>query len=253
MPVDYDHRSNLHTLTGPKIALPAIIGESKPQSVLDVGCGFGTWLKAFREFGIIDYFGIDGVNIAKSDFLVEFEKFKVLDFSKPWSLKRRFDLAICLEVAEHLPPTSSPTLVAALTAHSDRVIFSAACPDQPGQNHINGHWPEYWQSLFNECGFACFDDIRPKIWREKQIEVWYRQNIFSAHRSDQAGKEQRIAGMIHSEFLPIFLAAAKDNGERIGAQNASSSIKLGNLPFAEYPKMTATALVKRAKRKTGLT
>jgi len=62
-------------------------------------------------------------------------------------------------------------LVTSLRAHADTVIFSAACPGQEGQGHINCQWPSYWQALFNRNGFECVDDIRPVIWGNTDIEV----------------------------------------------------------------------------------
>lgn len=253
MPVDYDHKANRHTVTGPLAALPLILGGKFPSSVLDVGCGVGTWLKAFKEFGVQDYFGLDGVKIADADLLVEKAKFRVSDFSKPWTIGRKFDLAICLEVAEHLPPASSQDFIKAICEHSDHVIFSAGCPEQPGQNHINCQWPEFWQQLFNQNGFACKDDIRPKIWNAREIEVWYRQNIFSAYRSPDAGQESRIPGMVHAEFLPIFISAAAgaaaNNAATTASERTRQEIISGSLSFMDYPKMTVRALLNRIKHR----
>jgi SAM-dependent methyltransferase len=245
MSVDYDHKANLHTVIGPRIALPLILDGKFPHSVLDVGCGMGTWLNAFREFGVQDYFGLDGVNISNKNLLIDRVRFRVVDFSKPWTLGRKFDLAICLEVAEHLPPASSQDFVKALCEHSDHIIFSAGCPGQPGQNHINCEWPEFWQKLFNQNGFVCEDDIRPKIWNVQGIEVWYRQNLFSARRSANAGQEKRIAGMVHAEFLPSFINVAA----KTASEKTRDEIVMGGLRLIEYPKMTVRAFVNRIKKR----
>jgi hypothetical protein len=96
-----------------------------------------------------------------------------------------------------------------LVKHSDLVVFSAACPNQPGQHHVNCQWPAYWQALFNERGFACSDDLRWKIWELGEIEPWYRQNIFVAKRApEKAGRETRIVGAVHPEIVPGIMESA---------------------------------------------
>jgi hypothetical protein len=89
---------------------------------------------------------------------------------------RRFDLAICLEVAEHLSQTAAEKLVKFLTGHADRVLFSAAVPCQGGTHHINEQWQSYWAEIFVACGFDAFDVVRPRIAGNREIEYWYRQN-----------------------------------------------------------------------------
>lgn len=201
MSIDYEYLNNLHTLEGPRKALPILLEGLNPTSLLDVGCGTGTWLKAAIELGITDVFGIDGVDISPANLLFPSHLFKCTDLSHNWDLGRRFDLVSCLEVAEHLDKNLSSNLIKSLTAHSDNVIFAAACPNQGGQHHVNCQWPSYWQQLFNAEGFECDDAVRWKIWDEQSIEPWYRQNIFIATRSDNAGQEKRIKSVIHSEML----------------------------------------------------
>lgn len=169
----------------------------------------------------------------------------------------KFDLAICLEVAEHLPPESSHNFIKALCEHSDHVIFSAGCPWQPGQNHINCQWPEFWQQLFNQSGFACEDNIRPRIWNIQGIEIWYRQNLFTARRSCNAGQEARIRGMVHPEFLSGFISVAAREAAKAASERTHNEIVTGglrstdhpSLRFIDYPKMTIRAFVNRLKRR----
>jgi SAM-dependent methyltransferase len=55
-----------------------------------------------------------------------------------------FDMAMCLEVAEHLPPELGDRLVGLLSELSPTVVFSAASPGQGGAGHINEQAKEYW-------------------------------------------------------------------------------------------------------------
>ena len=56
----YAHSDQVHNLHSPREVTPIVIELVRPKSILDVGCGTGTWLKAFEEHGIVDYVGIDG-------------------------------------------------------------------------------------------------------------------------------------------------------------------------------------------------
>lgn len=199
--VDYDHGNNLHTVAGAGIALPLLLGDFRPQSVLDVGCGTGTWLRAALDLGIADVCGIDGAQLPAEALHVPADRIRICDLQAEWGLDRRFELVLCLEVAEHLPPESAAAFIGKLTDCGDRIFFSAANPWQPGQHHVNCQWPAYWQALFNRRGFVCRDVLRWKIWNESPVEPWYRQNLFLAEKDEAAGKEPRIPGAIHPDYM----------------------------------------------------
>lgn len=208
--IDYDHGSNRHTLEGPRHALAAVLTRLFVRSLLDVGCGRGTWLKAASDCGIQEIAGVDGVSIPPAELHFPSADFYVRDLSQPLDLGRRFDLVVCLEVAEHLEAGNAEQLVANLSRHSDTVLFSAACPGQPGQHHVNCQWPGYWQNAFNKLGYACNDWPRWAIWADERIEGWYRQNMFIACRDTSlASKEPRIKPVVHPEMVPHFEGRAK--------------------------------------------
>jgi SAM-dependent methyltransferase len=239
MSVDYDHSQNIHTLEGPRIALPLIFADAKPRSLLDVGCGLGTWLNAALEFGIPDVFGVDGVGIARDKLLVPEVFFRQHDLTKPWSLGRRFDVVLCLEVGEHLEEEYAAMLVDSLVGHSDLIYFSAAVPGQPGQHHVNCQWPGYWQNLFNKRGFACSDALRWKIWDNKNVECWYRQNLFSARKDPrQAGKEPRLPAVLHPEISELIIRGA-----------ATQRIEEGRMRVAWYARIPFLALKHKLMRR----
>lgn len=199
--IHYNHSQNIHLLDAPSNIFPIIIQKYDPQSVLDVGCGLGTWLKVISDCGIDDFLGVDGIEIAEDSFLVSKNRFQKQNLISHWDLGRDFDLILCLEVAEHLPRDSASNFIRCLTNHSDIIVFSAAVPNQPGQGHINCQWINYWQDLFNKYGYACFDEIRPTIWSKSFPEWWYKQNIFIAKKDEvNAGREPRISSMIHPDF-----------------------------------------------------
>lgn len=208
MSVDYQHSLNRHSLDGPRAALPRLFAAGRPASLLDVGCGTGTWLRAALDWGVTDVLGIDGVAIPPEELLIPRERFQQRNLEADWDLGRRFDAVLCLEVAEHLEPAAAGILVRALTRHADLVVFSAAIPGQPGQHHVHCRWPDYWQERFNEAGFACSDAVRWEIWDDTRIEPWYRQNLFVARReASTAGSETRLRAVVHPEVLERFKGA----------------------------------------------
>lgn len=243
MKIDYDHSIDPQTLAAPTAALAKIFADARPTSLLDIGCGIGTWLKAAADRGVEDIFGIDGIDFPPGQLLIPPQNFACRDLTVPIDLRRRFDMVICLEVGEHLETASSRILIETIARHSDTVIFSAACPGQPGQHHVNCQWPDYWQQLFNSVGFVCEDALRPKLWEVPEIEYWYKQNMFLARRSAQAGKEPRIKAILRPEMQAL-LAKKPPTFEDHVAQ-----IENGRMPVGWYFTMPVHALLRKVTRR----
>jgi SAM-dependent methyltransferase len=160
-----------------QVIVPIALDLIDVKSVVDVGCGTGEFLKTFQSYGVQDILGIDGEYVDRDLLAIPQENFLSLDISIPFSLERIYDLAVCLEVAEHLPPESACGFVESLTQLAPIILFSAAIPLQGGDHHVNEQWPEYWANLFKMRGFVPVDAIRERIWKHAQVEWWYRQNI----------------------------------------------------------------------------
>lgn len=165
------------SLSSAKAVVPVIVDQVAPHSVVDVGCGLGTWLTVFRELGVSDVLGLDGDYVPQDMRMIPPEQFKSVDLSKPVSLARAFDLAISIEVGEHLPESAAETFVESLTRMAPVVVFAAAVPLQGGTNHVNEQWPAYWARLFGKHGCVTVDAIRPQIWNNDRVEPFYRQNL----------------------------------------------------------------------------
>ena len=150
----------------------------KPKTVVDVGCGLGTWLAVFKQQGAA-VVGVDGSYVQKDMLYIDAKEFVEadLEYESIASGDERFDLAVSLEVAEHLSAERAPSFIHDLTMLSDMVFFSAAVPLQGGTNHINEQWQSYWANLFAAENYVCLDCIRPQIWGEAEIKTEYKQNI----------------------------------------------------------------------------
>jgi predicted transcriptional regulator YdeE len=157
--------------------MPVIFEFIQPKSVIDFGCGVGSWLCAFKKNGVEEILGLDGEWVDKSQLLIDKSEFLSCDFIKENKNQKKFDLAISTEVAEHLPKDVSEKFIENLTAAADVIMFSAAIPYQGGTKHINEQWPEYWANLFYQRGYVVADCIRPKIWNNPDVDFWLAQNL----------------------------------------------------------------------------
>ena len=166
------------TLRSARIYLAYLWKYIQAESVLDVGCGRGIWLKVCHELGSRNLYGLDGSWNSQSMMIDESIEFTCTDLNQPFSLNNKVDLVMTLEVAEHLEPSSATQFVKCLTDAADVILFSAAYTHQGGTNHINERPHSYWANLFIKNGYVPFDLFRPVFWGNEDVGFWYRQNTF---------------------------------------------------------------------------
>lgn len=157
--------------------LPWLLELLEPESIVDVGCGTGTWLRVARENGVDDVLGLDGPWVRPDALEIPPERFLATELASPPKLDRTFDLVLSLEVAEHLPPSRAEDFVDQLTALGPVVVFSAAVPGQGGAGHTNEQWPGYWSDLFAQRGYEAVDCLRGVFWHNEAVDWWYAQNL----------------------------------------------------------------------------
>ena len=160
--------------------VPKIKELYKPKSIIDVGGGVGAWCKTFEE-NQINALCIDGDYINSNQIICKNFLKANLESELPINSISKFnpDLAICLEVAEHLSPDRAETFINELTKTAPTIIFSAAIPGQGGTNHINEQPHEYWHKLFEKYGFEKTEELRNIVNTFTDVDWWYRQNIFT--------------------------------------------------------------------------
>lgn len=177
----------------------------EPSCLVDVGFGSGGWLKAAVRGGVDLVVGVDGP-WNKNEFLGCDVHLWHADLSVGgWSegLLRKygpFSLAVCLEVAEHLPESAAAPLVEELSALSDVICFGAAIPGQGGTLHVNEQPQSYWIDLFEQRSFVAFDVFRNELWGSGVVAPYYIQNTFLYVRRDvQLAHDLRAHGLLSSD------------------------------------------------------
>jgi SAM-dependent methyltransferase len=180
--------------------LTEVFGLGRFESVVDVGCGVGTWLAACARHGVRDILGLEGSWLPVERLVIPREQFRHCDLNEPIRLSREFDLAISLEVAEHLAADKAASFIESLTRLAPVVLFSAAVPFQGGVHHLNEKWPEYWIELFGKHGYEVADPIRSAIWNNANVRPWYAQNAFVFLRMEAAQRWPLVAqAVLHTD------------------------------------------------------
>lgn len=199
------------------------------RSAVDVGCGPGCWLNELRLCGVDRVLGVelappdeDLLHVAPSELIVA-------DASKPLDLGERFDVAVCLEVAQFIDQVHADILLDNLSRLSDRILFSAGSPGQAGIPGRNEQWPSYWAAKFRDRGFNFVDRLRSDVWYDDRVDWRYRQNmlLFVKDVSAPAGVPPATVG---ATSLPIPLDVVHPDGlldalhaARLGAASSRPS------------------------------
>jgi len=222
------------------VIVPIIMEVLNPTSVVDVGCGTGAWLAAFQAAGVKDLLGIDGDYVARSSLNIPVESFQPADLGRPLRIDRSFDLALSVEVAEHLAPSRAESFVADLVRLAPVVCFSAAIPLQGGVDHVNERWQDEWAAIFATHGYRPVDLIRARVWDNPEVRPWYAQNMF-LYVADGVGLEGDHLPMrlVHPARYEFRLAGVLDALEH--------SSPLGARQLVRETGRTVRALAKRAR------
>lgn len=205
----FEHSEVYFNTKDASIIVPEIIKIVKPKSVVDVGCGIGTWLSVFKDHGVTDVLGIDGKWTEENLVYKHLERKEYLqtDLEKDIHIGRKYDLVCCLEVAEHISEKSSDIFIESLTSLGNVILFSAAIPYQTGYEHVNLQWPSYWQEKFEKKGFKMLDILRYRFWDDENIFFWYKQNMFLVVHETELYRFEKcnetILNIVHPEMLSI--------------------------------------------------
>jgi SAM-dependent methyltransferase len=187
-----------------KAIVPVVMDLIQPKSVVDLGCGTGAWLAEFKRAGVKDVLGIDGPHLGEVPLEMDQRDFLAADLTQPLRLHGYFDLAMSLEVAEHLEEAQADQFVETLTKLAPVVLFSAAIPHQGGEHHVNEQWPGYWAERFEAHEFLALDPFRRLLWERSDVDWWYSQNLVLYVHQEHVSRFPWIMGT-NERGVPTFV------------------------------------------------
>lgn len=153
----------------------------RPKTVIDIGCGGGALGRMLQEKDI-KVLGIDKQIPARIPYIQA-------DLARSFPVvEQKFDVAICLELAEHLPADKGGALVAWLITLAPIVVFAAGIPRQGGYGHINEQWQSEWALLFRYYNYFPHTNIRNMLWNHQSISPWYLQDTLIYCTEETAGR-----------------------------------------------------------------
>jgi SAM-dependent methyltransferase len=146
------------------------------RTIIDVGCGGGLYVTEFCREGF-DAIGLEYSPRLRRKCYRRGVSVYEFDVSRTTTLPpgAPFDVALSLEVAEHIAPRLSNSFVASFAGLADIVLFTAAHPGQGGTGHINEQPRDYWIEKFEKAGFV-FDGALTRMFAARlkaRGAFWY--------------------------------------------------------------------------------
>lgn len=202
-----------------------VLDKLKPNSIVDFGCGSGTWLSVAQKLGYQNILGIDGEYVDNSWQLIDSKFFKSADLTEKIKLDKKYNLGICLEVAEHIFEDKSEIFLQNLVNATDIILFSCAIPNQGGTCHVNEEYPSYWVKRFAKYDFDLVDGVRTNFWNDKDIAYWYRQNIVLFVKKNKVNEIKELfpnnsipTDIVHPYKLEIMYKEYENNIKKIAKE-----------------------------------
>ena len=120
--VEFYHEQSGGSFESAQVIVPFLLSKLPIKSVIDVGCGVGAWLSVFDQLGVPDYVGLDGSHVDTRLLLIPATKFRPVDLEGDFEIERRFDLAMSLEVVEHIPHKFEEDFIKRLIAFGGETV-----------------------------------------------------------------------------------------------------------------------------------
>lgn len=190
-----------------EVILSFIMEKFNVKSMVDFGCAIGRWCREGKNLGMTEILGIDGEYVNQEGLVISKDEFMGADLGTHIELSKRYDLAVSLEVAEHIPEEKSDVFIENIVHAADIVLFSAAIPGQGGDFHVNEQPLSYWQKKFENHGYYLHDCLRPIIWGNDNVMPMYKQNcviFLKDMENNNVNQYEKIVDIVHPEMFSNF-------------------------------------------------
>ncbi len=146
---------------------------NKIINVVDLGCGMGNYARSFVSEGIF----CDAFDGNPNTEVLTGGLGKVLDFSVPFNLNKKYDCVMSLEVGEHIPKQYESTFIQNLCNHSNGwIILSWAVIGQGGDGHVNCQNNDYIVDELSKLNFQ-FNLTESNNLRKYSTLSWFKDTI----------------------------------------------------------------------------
>lgn len=241
----YFHTEEVHNFKAAEKIVPFLVDLIKPNSVIDVGCGLGTWLNIFERNNVKKVLGIDGSHLNMKLLKINKEKFIPLNLEGKFNLSEKSDLVISLEVAEHISKENAKSFIDNICTLGDVILFSAAIPFQGGQNHLNEQKPYYWNYYFDNNGYKMFDVLRPIFWEDENVDWWYRQNIMLFSKNEKLNIKLKKLKSFYGMHIVHPILFQNRSIESSQFKNEIDRIEFGKKDFKYYYNLIIQTFIKK--------
>ncbi|MGB5136644.1 MAG: glycosyltransferase [Prochlorococcaceae cyanobacterium] len=158
-----------------------LIIEYEIRSVLDIGCGIGTNLQWFDEYGL-EVLGVEGHPRAVTGSLLPGAVVQHDFCTGPWAPDHTIDLCLCTKFAEHVEARFEDNWMAAVEK-CRFLLLAAAPPGQGGYHHVNEQPDAYWIQRLESRGLLHQPDVSARLQKTctRKPATWGRNTLLFFH------------------------------------------------------------------------
>ena len=174
--------------------LLAFFQRERAATVVDLGCGTGSYVRHFQKKGTgLAATGLDGnpatpqLSVARSNTCF------VCDLSVVQEVAEPADWVMSLEVGEHLPKAFEEAFIENLHRHNSRgIVLSWALEGQGGTGHVNERNNDYVKAKVCAKGYVCDAEAEAAL-RASARFSYFKKTVMVFRRIDAEGDEATAA------------------------------------------------------------
>ena len=146
--------------------------DEKAETVVDMGCGIGEYVRRFKN-----HFKCDGFDGNPHTRELTNNICNVLDLSEPVNINNSYDWVVSLEVGEHIPKKFEDFFIDNITkCCTNGLIISWAIPGQGGKGHVNEKKNDYIIQRITSKGFTYLPEKSKNLRNASQL-WWFKNTI----------------------------------------------------------------------------